>query len=208
MRNRLLLTLILSSAFYVLGTAHPEFHGGWKLESERNGVKLYTRVTDGSQLKQVKGVANVKASMETIVGILTDYGSYSKWVNNITESYVVKEQSDTEHYVYTYEDAPWPVQNRYNVAKMSLDQNLTSCTLKFESVPDFVEQRADAIQVEKFKGLWKINALPNGSCHIEYILDENPGGYVPPWLVNYMLMEAPFKTLENLRALAEAGPNP
>lgn len=178
-------------------------HGGWKLESEKNGIKIYTRPVIGSKLKQVKAITSVKAPMATVVHVLTDYQNYKKWVNNVTESYVVDQPADSIHYVYTHEDAPWPVQNRYHVSRMTLTTNGSTSTLTFKSVPNYIQQSQKAIEFERYEGWWKVSATGSGSCRIELILDENPGGYVPPWLVNYMAVDAPLKTLENLKAVIE-----
>lgn len=196
-----LLTILFT--FILLAPEVLAFHGGWQLETEKNGIKIYTREVKGSRLKQVKAVTSVTASFETVVFVLTDYANYVKWVNNITESRVIQEQSEAVHFVYTFEDAPWPVQNRYNVSKMTLNRNHDNCTLYFEAVPDFLEKRSDAIEVERYEGWWKVSSQPEGGCTIEYIIDENPGGYIPTWLINYMAVEAPMKTMENLKTTVE-----
>ena len=141
--------------------------------------------------------------LESVVYVLTDYPNYSKWVNNITESRVIKEESETVNFVYTYEDAPWPVQNRYNVSKMTLNRHKDNCTLYFEAVPDYLEKRSDAIEVERYEGWWKVLNLPEGGCMVEYIIAENPGGYIPQWLINYMAVDAPMRTMENLKRMVE-----
>ena len=83
-------------------------HGGWTLESDKDGIKIYTREVRGSKLKQVRAVVSVFATMEIVVRALTDYPNYYKWMNNVTESYVVDHPADSVHYVYRFEDAPWP----------------------------------------------------------------------------------------------------
>ena len=192
------LCLILSTSY-----AAPEAHGGWKLESERNGVKIYTRPVIGSKLKQVKAITIVQASKEAVMHVLTDYRNYKNWVNNITVSDVVEHANDQTDFVYTYEDAPWPVQNRYNVARMTVDEDEDSSKLSFKSVPNYMDETNKAIEIERFEGWWEVSALATGGCRIEYILDQNPGGYVPPWLVNYMAVDAPLKTMENLRDILQ-----
>lgn len=179
-------------------------HGGWTLESDKDGIKIYTREVRGSKLKQVRAVVSVFATMEIVVRALTDYPNYYKWMNNVTESYVVDHPADSVHYVYRFEDAPWPVQNRYHVDKMSVDSREKSTTVEFKSMPNYIDKSGEAIEIQRYEGSWKVSEVANNECQIEYILDENPGGYVPEWLVNYMAIDAPFKTLSNLRDRLEA----
>ncbi len=178
-------------------------HGRWTLESDKDGIKIYTREVRGSKLKQVRAVVSVHASMQTVVRALTDYPNYYKWMNNVTESYVVDHPADSVHYVYRFEDAPWPVQNRYHVDKMSVDARETFTTVEFKSMPNYIDKSGEAIEIQRYEGSWKVSEITNNECQIEYILDENPGGYVPEWLVNYMAIDAPFKTLSNLRERLE-----
>jgi len=178
-------------------------HGGWTLESDKDGIKIYTRPVRGSKLKQIRAVISVHASMETVVRALTDYPNYHKWMYNVTESYVVDHPADSVHYVYRFEDAPWPVQNRYHVDRMIVDIREKSTTVEFKSMPNYMDKSGEAIEVQRYEGSWNVSEIANNECQIEYILDENPGGYVPDWLVNYMAIDAPFKTLSNLRERLE-----
>ncbi len=195
----LLLVLMLAfsplSALYV----HSE---GWKLESDVGGIKVYSRAVEGSQFRQIKATAAVNASFESVIAILTDYANYKLWMNNITDSQIIEQSADTLNYVYAYEDTPWPVQNRFCVSKMTLYQQSDIATLHFESVPRYMKSPRDAIEFARHKGYWKISRNKSG-CEVEYLLESNPGGYVPSWLVNQMAFGGPSRTIQNLRSLAE-----
>ncbi len=181
---------------------------GWKLESEVAGVKVYSRAVEGSQFRQVKAIASVNAPFETVVAILTDYGNYKLWMNNITDSQVIDESSESVDYVYTYEDTPWPVQNRFCVAKMTLEEEDTDrAMLHFESVPRYMQSPRDAIEFLSYRGYWRVDRNKSG-CDIEYLVEANPGGYVPSWLANQLAYGGPLKTIENLRTLAENRTHP
>lgn len=183
-------------------SADPEFSEGWKLETDIAGIKVYSRAVEGSQFRQIKATAAVNATFESVIGILTDYPNYKLWMNNITDSQIIEKSADTLNYVYAYEDTPWPVQNRYCVSKMTLDQQTDVATLHFESVPRYMKSPRDAIEFARHKGYWKISRNKSG-CEIEYLLESNPGGYVPSWLVNQMAYGGPARTIQNLRSLAE-----
>ncbi len=121
-------------------------------------------------------------------------------MNNVTECYVVENPQDSVHYVYHFEDAPWPVQNRYHVDKMVVKGDENSSTVAFKSMPNYMDKSSEAIEIQRYEGSWEVSELGPGQCQIEYILNENPGGFVPPWLVNYMAIDAPYNTLSNLRS--------
>jgi hypothetical protein len=194
--------LMVFSLTISLLSANPDFSEGWKLETDIAGIKVYSRAVEGSQFRQIKATAAVNATFESVIGILTDYANYKLWMNNITDSQIIETSADTVNYVYAYEDTPWPVQNRYCVSKMTLDQHSDVATLHFESVPRYMKSPRDAIEFARHKGYWKISRNKSG-CEIEYLLESNPGGYVPSWLVNQMAYGGPARTIQNLRSLAE-----
>lgn len=197
----LILIVLVAMTFGISasGSDGPSRHGGWTLESERDGIKIYTRDVVGSKIKQVRAVVFVKAPMETVLGVLTDYPNYDQWMNNVTESYVVDHPADSIHYVYRHEDAPWPVQNRYHVDKMVVEQTEQSASVAFRSMPNYIDKTDEAIEIQRYEGSWYIEETSRGVCQVELVLDENPGGYVPSWLVNHLAVDAPYKTMSNLR---------
>ena len=174
----------------------------WKLESDVDGVKVYSRAIEGSEFRQVKAIASVNAPMEVVVDILTDFEGYSDWMNDITDSQVIEETSESVHYVYTFEDTPWPVQDRYCVSRMTLSREDGHAVLEFESVPRFMKSRRDAIEFASYKGYWKVDRNKSG-CDIEYLVESDPGGHVPSWLANQIAYGGPSKTIHNLRSVAE-----
>lgn len=174
----------------------------WVLEVEKEGIRVYTQLDGASPYKQIKVTTTINAPVEKVLEILMAFNSYKLWMNHVTESHLIN-QTDSIYYVFTLEDAAWPMQNRYQVSKIRLDQSGTSTTLDFRSVPNYIEKRTDAIQIKQYEGFWSLNARPNHQCTLEYVLIQNPGGHVPPWLANFNAVENPFQSVVNLKRLAE-----
>lgn len=188
----------------VFAKASPE----WILQTEKDGIRIYTKDIEGTKFKQVRGVTQVNLPKVKVIEILTDFDHYHSWNDHITESEKISSEDDTTHLVYTMEDAPWPVQDRYHVSKFTVSRNAAECTIKFESIPDFLEKRQDAIELKRQSGYWKITSEQEGSCTVEFFMDRHPGGYVPAWLVNYLIVETPFNTLQNLHRVIAHQPRP
>lgn len=175
----------------------------WVLELDREGVRVYTQLDESSPYKQVKVTTTINAPVDKVMEILLAFSHYKNWVNHITESYLINKTDSATFYVFTLEDASWPMQNRYLVSKMDVEQTATSALVKFRSVPNYIEKRTDAIQVKQYEGYWSLKDRPNHQCTLEYVLIQNPGGHTPPWLVNFHAVENPFKSVSNLKRLAE-----
>lgn len=185
-----------------LSIKHVDCKDQWELEMDKDGIRVYTQLEENSPYKQVKVTATINAPMEKVMEILTAFNKYKNWMNNVHDSYLLN-QSDSAYYVFILEDATWPMQNRYQVSKVQVNQELQTSSVEFKTVPNYIEKRTDAIQIKQFEGYWSLKDRPDRSCSLEYVLVNNPGGHVPPWLANLHAIDNPFQSVLNLKRLAE-----
>jgi hypothetical protein len=175
----------------------------WVLEIEKEGVRVYTQLDESSPYKQIKVTTTINASMEQVTEILLAFSSYKLWMYHVTESYLVNQPDSATYYVFTLEDAAWPMQDRYQVSRMEHRRSSTESSLHFRSIPDYIEKRTDAIQIKQYEGYWEVHDRPNHQCTLEYVLIQNPGGHVPPWLSNFHAVENPYNSVVKLKEMAE-----
>ena len=109
--HRLSISLIWTLAFFGMPLGFYAQDSDWELRKDKNGIQVYTREVEGSNLDEFKGVGTVNASVESIVQILQDADNMKDWLPDCKESELLKlEQKDQYHYTIT--TAPWPVKNR------------------------------------------------------------------------------------------------
>src|SRR5688500_5675812 len=200
MKPAILLIISLFSIYFV-GKANPR--EDWVLEVEKEGIRVYTQLDASSPYKQIKVTTTINASIESVMEILMDFSHYKSWMNNVTESYLINKADSATYYVFTLEDAAWPMQNRYQVSKVNVEQSSSTATVRFRSVPNYIEKRTDAIQIKQYEGYWSLKDRPNRQCTLEYVLIQNPGGHVPPWLANFHAVENPYHSMVRLKQTAE-----
>lgn len=107
--------------------------------------------------------------------------------------------SQTENIVYTVNKTPWPVTNRdaFIRSELSADANgVVTSTLT--GVPDFKAGNDDYIRMPELKGAWTFAPMEAGMVEVTYQVHANPGGSLPNWLVNAIVIETPMNTLQNL----------
>ena len=68
---------------------------GWKLESERGKVALYSRARSGSKLKEFKAVGQIEAPTRAVQNVLVDVEAYTSFMPYTTECRVVKREEDS-----------------------------------------------------------------------------------------------------------------
>lgn len=180
--------------------ANPFDH--WELEFDRDGIRVYTQLEGDNPYKQIKVTTTIDAPVSVVVQFLLAFNEYSHWMNLVDESYLLN-QTDSNYYVFILEDAAWPMQNRYQVSKMSVKQSVDNALIRFKSIPNFIEKRTDAIQIKQHEGYWELDNRNDYQCTLEYVLIQNPGGHVPPWLANLNAVENPYQSVFKLKELAE-----
>lgn len=107
---RILLLALAASVFFGDVQAQED----WKLERDRDGIKVYNRRLEGSKLKEFKGVAVMKATPQQVLKLLKDYQQHEKFMYKVKPGSVevVKRVSDNEFYTYMEITTPWPAQAR------------------------------------------------------------------------------------------------
>jgi hypothetical protein len=176
--------------------------GPWELEAhdEDKDIKVFTRTVGDSPLREFKGVTNIKSDVSSFVALLRDDEVATKWMHNVVEFNVIDSPSDVENLVYTVNHTPWPVTNRdaYVRSIMTADAN-GAVVSSITAEPDFAEMNEDYIRMPELLGAWSFTPKEEGMVEVVYQVHANPGGSLPDWLVNAIVVETPLETLTNLQ---------
>jgi hypothetical protein len=172
----------------------------WNLKKYSNGVAVYNRENSSSSVRELKSVCQLKASISSVVAVLTDWESYPEWVYRCSASSALKELSDSTFIHYQTVQAPWPVQSRDFIVMVTVHQDPRSkvVTITAAALPDYIPRKKDFVRITLCKSAWTITPLTRGILQIEYRLLVDPGGSVPAWLVNAASVDGPFQTSLNL----------
>jgi START domain len=197
---KLLLFFILS--FFALGFITSSVkEDEWVLKKQGNGVFVYSRGVDSSEIRELRAVTQIKTSLASIIALLLDRKSYPQWVYKCAKSGVIKEVNDVESICYQNVVAPWPLDNRDIVLNVKVKQDPVTKVvyLYSNSQPDYIGPVDNHVRVIEFKASWKLTPLKGGIVNCEYQLLFNPGGNVPVWLVNVAAIDGPYETTNNMK---------
>jgi hypothetical protein len=190
-----LLYCLLLIFFYT----HCYSQGEWELKKNEDGIKVYTRKTNKSSVKEFKAVMVLNTSITTLVDKITDAKRLKYWNYKTTKSKLLKRVSDSVFVVYMYNDFPWPVKNRDHISKLSLLKTDSSIVrINITSLPKYIPKHEDAIRIEKFSGYWLLEKIDKG-IRVTQQMHGEPKGNVPSIIINATLAKAPlysFKTLK------------
>lgn len=177
---------------------------GWELIKEQGPLKVYTRKSADSDIKELRITTNMKASMDDFVNALNDADSYKEWVYKCPNSQLVKKVSDHELYYRVETDFPFPLSDRDLVVytKQRFD---ASGVFYSDSVarPDYQPKEDGMVRIQLFESHWKVTSLKDGSIFIDYNSKVDPAGNIPQWVVNLGLTVGPVKSMESFTEFVE-----
>ncbi len=173
---------------------------GWKLEKDKNGIKVYTQKTNSSNLKDSRAVAIINADTREILELFVDVENHWKWMDRIKISRMVKKVSESEFFVYYEAVAPWPVSNRDLVTRYRVTMS-DNGSIKIESIgePNFIPKKDGLVRISEAISSWELIPREDNTVEVIFTNHSNPGGGVPDWLANMAATDNPYNTLKNLR---------
>jgi START domain len=190
---------ICSCFLYLFATAQTE----WNLKKEKDGIAVYTAKLDDSKFKSIRVICEFQASLSQLVSILLQPGLQPEWVVATKQAYLVKQISSARLYYYAEAALPWPLSNRDMVIDLSISQDSKSkmLTIQANTIDNILPLKEGKQRVPISKATWLVKPLPNNRISIDYQIKIDPGGGIPPWMVNLFIAKAPFESFKNLSKL-------
>jgi len=172
----------------------------WVLNTNKEGIKVYTREVKDSKFKEYRGEVMVNCKLSTLVALLDDVDNQKNWFHDCIESKKLKNISKTEGINYFQQYAPWPVSNRDIVVKYKISQNNDTkvITIELTGLKSYIPEKNDIVRVPKLTGFWQFIPQGNGTVKVIYQAHSETGGMVPASLANAACVDIPFNTLKNL----------
>lgn len=198
--KRLSILIFLIASFYsshLFAQNNP-----WKFRNDKNGVQVFTRKDSASEVMELKLRTEVKASLDAVVALASDIPNLKNWAYRLKESYLVKEISPTEGYLYMYTDFPFPFADRDMIVHyvMKQDPRTRQVTSVSRSAYNAAPEKDGVVRIKTIETKWTYTPLPNGMVRLEYQLKSDPGGSIPKWLINLALDDGPVKSILGLKA--------
>ena len=62
-----------------------------------------------------------------------------------------------------------------------------------------VEAKKGVVRILNSVGKWTLTPLGNNQVAVNYFLSVDPGGTLPPWIINAFSVKGPFETFRQLK---------
>ena len=175
----------------------------WKLEKDKNDVKVYTRHVDGYEIKEFKATSIIEAPMEDILAVVIDAEHYAEWMSNTTSAKTIKMEENGNFLVYYQLSLPWPMKDRDAISQNQIINGTDSTVIHTILLPDYLPEDPKLIRMKVANGGWIIKRLADNRCHLTYQFVADPMTKVPAWIANLFVVESPYETIFNLKERLE-----
>jgi hypothetical protein len=172
------------------------------LAIDRKEIKVWTVEVPGQPMRGFRAVTTVRSSLGGLVALLMDAEAAPRWVYRMEQMRLVGVDARAGIFVVYAEMDFWPLRNRDTVVTgriaqdpQSLAVTLESRNIELEALPPV----AGKLRMPAMWGRWDFRPLGNGLVEVTMSGQADPGGSIPAFLVNLMIEDTPYKTLQGLR---------
>lgn len=175
----------------------------WNLKKQKDGIAVYTAKLEDSKFKSIRVVCEFQGSLSQLVSILMQPNLQPEWVIATKQANLLKQLSSSRIYYYAEAVLPWPMSNRDMVIDLSMSQHPISklLTIHANTIDHILPVKDGKQRVPISQATWLVQPLPDNKISIDYQIKIDPGGGIPPWMVNLFIAKAPFESFKNLSKL-------
>ncbi|MCX6288052.1 MAG: hypothetical protein NTY96_13150 [Bacteroidetes bacterium] len=177
----------------------------WNFIKEKDGIKIYTRTPDHSAFKCFKGETVFHTTMEKLSMYIGNVENVDWWDKNVREIKVLYSEPDKLIKYYLVYDVPWPLNDRDLCveAKITVDPVTGEKVVSAKPLLDVVPEREGIVRIRNYWQKWTLK--PIGKNNIQAVLEGfvDPGGNVPSWLYNMVIVDTPLKVMRGIKVLVE-----
>ena len=148
-------------------------------------------------------------SIDKVAFAISDVKARKKWVERLSDDILIDGRlEEGEWRSYEWYDLSWPVSDREYVFSNTLKKTITSgktqvvVTAKSITHPDYPE-RTDRVRGDLPQCIYTLTQVHDEKTHIEVVVQVDPAGSLPEFLVNLIQKDWALKTLRALYGYLE-----
>jgi hypothetical protein len=174
---------------------------GWKLVKDKNGIKVYSRLTPVSTIRAFRGVMNIEADLDELVAFIADPYSYPEYIYACREAEVLKYQTDNDYYFRSVVKVIWPIAVRDSVTHTywRKDPETGATIMDCIGIPELIPEEKGYIRVPLIFISCRVTPGKNGIHELVFEGVIEAGGLIPDWAANFCIWWTPYKSFLNVR---------
>lgn len=156
---------------------------------------------ENSSIKAVKVSCNLEATTTQLLAAIMDIQTCSEWVYHSKKNVLIKQLSPLDLIYYSEVEVPWPAKNRDYVVHIQVEQQASDkvVTINSPCIPGYVAEKENIVRINHSVGIWTITPVGRNMVQAEYVLEVDPMGTIPAWLINLFATKGPLETFKKLK---------
>lgn len=198
--RRAVASILIGAALLLV--ASPGLAGGWVHLYTKDGIRVEARDVPGRDLPELRGIGVIGANLYEILAVIDDVPNQRTWVTRLEESRVLRRPSAFELWMYVRFDFPWPTSDRDGVIHVQVERTMQPhvVTLKSERATFAgVGPKDGVVRVPHSRLSAQLRYLEHNRTHVTYLVDIDPGGSLPRFLVRWLQKDLPLDILRGLK---------
>lgn len=175
----------------------------WKKSLDKDDITVYTRAVESSPFLEFLAEAEMNGTVEKFNDLITDFEHYPELLPDCQSAEVIQHPDPNEYTYHMKLKVPFPFAKRDIVQQMVLKKSVNKVTVQISNRPEGLEPQENFMRLLKADGYWEVRQLSEDKISIKFQYLADPGGGVPPWLVNTFIVKSPYKTLRIMREMMQ-----
>lgn len=177
----------------------------WNFIKEKDGIRIYTRTAENSSFKCFRGETVLNTTMEKLSYYIGNVQNVDWWDKNVREIKVLSFERDKTIRYYLVYGVPWPLNDRDLCveAKITIDPITGEKVVSAKPLMDVVPEREGIVRIRNYWQKWSLKPLGNNDIQVVLEGFVDPGGNVPSWLYNMVIVDTPLKVIRGIKLLVE-----
>lgn len=172
------------------------------LAIDRQQIKVWTVTEPGSPLRGFRAVTTVRSSLSGLVRLIMDTDAAPGWVYRTGRMQLLRSDEQAGTFTVLAEMDFWPLPDRDVVVEGRVSQDPATLVVTVDSRSrrqPALPPRAGFVRMRSMRGIWEFRPLGDGLVEVSMSGHADPGGHIPDFLINLMIKETPYRTLQGLR---------
>lgn len=173
----------------------------WQLVRRDSDLTVYDRDVPGSDVVALKFEGELAAPMDRVVSVILDYQRAVEWVDHLEESRLLRQVSETEFIEYNHIGTPFVLKDRDFVIRVRAQWSPVDRTLAIaeESTEDAAVPDSGYVRGNLMVSTFQVSAIDRQRTRISGVIQVDPMGSVPKWVVNLFQKQWPRTTFDRIQ---------
>lgn len=183
-----------------VASTNPTLTAGWREAINDDGIVVYKRKRSGSAYEEVRAETRMRARIDDFLPLFKDSANYRRWVYGAIETRPTSKVNDLDFTFYGVFKIPWPFENRELFSRVEIvRESPENLKARLTDVAMNVPVGDGLVRVTKFESLWSVKYRSETEIDFSIEMYAEPGGNLPPFIVNLVLSRIQLWSIKNLQ---------